>query len=76
MNISLDGNAPSFEETAKWNSQMEQDCDSLRSHATPRVQLTGHPVYGGNISLRTQLMNQFNSVETFLKLRMSLMRKT
>ena len=30
LNISLDGNAPSFEETANQNSKMEKDCDSVR----------------------------------------------
>ena len=73
MNISLDGNAPSFEETANQNSKMEKDCDSLRfgfvvydseSSVEWSSEIT-HPIYGGHMSLCTQLTNKFNLVETF-----------
>ena len=43
LNISLEGSAPSFEETAKWNSEMDQDCDSnsLVQRGPVRVQNSG-----------------------------------
>ena len=59
LNISLDGNAPSFEEIANHNSRMEQDCDSVDWYGMR------HHLYAGNISLHTQLMNRFNPTETF-----------